>query len=156
MALTYKQQLWLEYFLGSANGNATEAARKAGYAGNDQVLSQMGADNLAHPAIAAIIKGKVDALAMTADECLALLAEIARLPVEMFASLGKDAKLSLSDKVRALELIGKYHRLFVDRTESTTTEHKRIEIVSIQAVIPSTTTRETLTIDAPAWETPPG
>jgi len=29
--LTYKQKLFVEHYLGEANGNATDAARRAGY-----------------------------------------------------------------------------------------------------------------------------
>lgn len=137
MALSLKQRTFVEHYLGEANGNATEAARRAGYAGTDNVLAQMGMTNLAHPEIAALIKLKVDTLAMTADECLALLAEVARLPVDWLATLGKEAKITAGDKVRALELIGKYHKLWVDRTETQTTDVKRIEIISIQAVTPT-------------------
>ncbi len=54
--LTLKQQLFAEYYLGAARGNATEAARLAGYGGNDDTLAHAGSDNLANPAIAALVK----------------------------------------------------------------------------------------------------
>lgn len=146
VALTLKQRTFVEHYLGDAKGNGAEAARLAGYAGDASVLATTAYDNLAHPEIAALIARRVDTLA--------LLAEVARLPVEWFATLGKDAKLSLGDKVRALELVGKYHRLFVDRQETTTTSTKRIEIISIE-VAPIPNTREPLTIDAAVWETSP-
>ncbi len=150
MALTLKQRLWVEHYLGETNGNGTEAARRAGYRGNDDTLAHVAQDNLAHPEIAALIDHRVSTLAMTADECLALLAEVARLPVEWFATLGKDAKLSLGDKVRALELIGKHHRLFAEKQEIQTTNLSRIEIRSIRVA-----GDEPVAIDAAAWETPP-
>jgi phage terminase small subunit len=36
--LTTKQRLFVEAFIGAANGNATEAARLAGYQGSDDTL----------------------------------------------------------------------------------------------------------------------
>jgi len=36
--LTTKQKLFCEFYVGAANGNATQAARLAGYAGNDITL----------------------------------------------------------------------------------------------------------------------
>ena len=41
--LTLKQRLFCEYYAGEAQGNATEAARLAGYQGNDNALSTLGA-----------------------------------------------------------------------------------------------------------------
>jgi len=45
MALTIKQQK----FVDSYSGNATEAARLAGYAGNDTTLASIGNENLRKP-----------------------------------------------------------------------------------------------------------
>lgn len=55
MKLTRKQQLFVEAYRGQARGNATEAARLAGYKGNDVVLAQVGAENLKKPQIAEAI-----------------------------------------------------------------------------------------------------
>lgn len=53
--LTHKQSLFVSAYIGVANGNATEAARIAGYAGNDKTLSVVGSENLDKPNIAAAI-----------------------------------------------------------------------------------------------------
>ena len=118
MALTTKQSLFLDHYLGDAHGNATEAARQAGYQGSAGTLAHIGHDNLTHPEIAERIAAKVEAAGMTAEECLGRLAAIARLDPEGFRYLGKDAKMTLGDVVRALELYGKYHKLWVDRSET--------------------------------------
>lgn len=47
--LTPKQQLFVSEFL--KTGNATEAARKAGYKGNDVTLASVGAENLRKPQV---------------------------------------------------------------------------------------------------------
>ena len=36
---------------------------------------------------------------------------------DYLATLGKDSKISLGDVVRALEMLGRRHRLFTDRVE---------------------------------------
>lgn len=103
--LTTKQRLFVEAYL--ANPNATEAARKARYKGNDVTLGAVGAENLKKPQIAALIEKRVESFGKTADDVLRELGTIA------FGS-HQDYK---SDKVRSLELIGKHFKLFTDKTE---------------------------------------
>lgn len=52
MALTAKQRRFVEVYA----GNGTEAARLAGYAGSDNVLAQVGRNNLRNPQIAQAIR----------------------------------------------------------------------------------------------------
>lgn len=52
--LTPKQQLFVSEYL--KTGNATEAARKAGYKGNDVTLSSVGKENLRKPLISRAIE----------------------------------------------------------------------------------------------------
>ncbi len=54
--LTPKQAIFVSEYL--KTGNATEAARKAGYKGNDVTLGAVGAENLKKPHIAVAIKEK--------------------------------------------------------------------------------------------------
>ena len=49
--LTPKQRAFVDAYTGEARGNATEAARMAGYRGNDTTLGSVGAENLTKPAI---------------------------------------------------------------------------------------------------------
>lgn len=53
--LTAKQNAFVAAYIGSAKGNATEAARIAGYKGNDETLRAVGHENLTKPHIAAQI-----------------------------------------------------------------------------------------------------
>jgi len=112
--LTTKQQLFVEAYIGKANGNATEAARLAGYKGNDVTLAAVGAENLKKPHIAEFCHKRVETAGMTANEVVSELTKLAR-------SEGRH-------QIKALELLGKYHALFTDRKEHTgNLEHRVIK-----------------------------
>lgn len=134
--LTYKQRLFVDYYLGESNGNATEAARKAGYA----LPHPQGAENLQKPTIRAAIDAKLSVVAMSSKEVLARLAEIAAASFDDFIQVDssgdhqidlKRAKkrgklriihklkegrygveLELKDSQAALVQLGKYHGLW--------------------------------------------
>jgi polyhydroxyalkanoate synthesis regulator phasin len=75
--LTGKQQAFINAYL--SNGfNATDAARQAGYEGNDNVLGVTGYANLRNPKIAAVVLGRLNEAAMSANEVLAILSMQAR------------------------------------------------------------------------------
>jgi hypothetical protein len=126
--LTLKQKLFVEAYIGPARGNGKEAARRAGYAGNDATLAQVATENLKRPQILALINSRVEEVAMTADEILTELADIARLPCP-----GPDA----SHKLKALELLGKHYGLFSDKREHTV---GNLEIIVTRADRRGTTT----------------
>ncbi len=106
--LTLKQELWLDAYLGAANGNATEAARIAGYS----KPRHSGSENLAKPYIASRVKKAVNKQA-TADDVLSKLAEIALAPsfefIEVIArnkqGVPIKVRMDLGDQVKALELL---------------------------------------------------
>lgn len=122
--LTLKQQLFVEAYLGKANGNATEAARIAGYKGSDKQLGVIGAQNLAKLSISQLVETRIAAVAMGADDVLRELTDIAKAPWRDFIEIRTDShgdlkvNLQLRDKLKALELLGKYHRLFVDEIKN--------------------------------------
>jgi phage terminase small subunit len=103
--LTTKQRLFVEAYL--ANPNATEAARKAGYKGNDDTLKQVGSENLAKPYIRALVEKRVQEAIITADEVLTGIKTIA-------INGERDA-----DRLKGYELLGKHLKLFTDRSEIT-------------------------------------
>lgn len=72
--LTLKQKLFAEHYLGKAKGNATEAARLAGYAGDYDVLRVVGAENLTKPNIRDYIAKRFkEAAQVSADEVMTVL-----------------------------------------------------------------------------------
>jgi hypothetical protein len=138
-ALSYKQQQFVNAYLGAANGNATEAARLAGYKGSDNVLGVTGHENLRKPKIRAAIDARMDAMAMSANEVLFRVSEQARADIADFGQgigdrflldLGKaqrrgktrlvkklgynpngDPTLELYSSQAALKILAQYHGL---------------------------------------------
>lgn len=141
--LTDKQRLWIEEYL--TCWNATEAVRRVGYRGSYDVLRQIGHDNLHNPQIRAIIEARIKEKAMSADEVLARIADIARGSMADFISVNghtrldfkraqeagrlhliktyskgpKGTRLELLDPLKALELLGKAMGLFTERVDVT-------------------------------------
>lgn len=133
--LTTKQELFIAAYLGEAHGNATEAARIAGYAKPEA----SGKENLRKPPIAARVKAKVDKAHASADQVLEKLSEIAFAPsFEYVEILSRDksgkpikVKMDLGNQVKSLELLGKYHQLFVDKQQIELDGGVRVEIVGM-------------------------
>lgn len=61
-SLTAKQQKFISAYLGEAEGNATEACRRAGYRGTARDLAVIGFDNLRKPNIAQAIQQALQAI----------------------------------------------------------------------------------------------
>jgi phage terminase small subunit len=122
--LTQKQRLFVEAYIGDAAGNAREAARMAGYSGDDNALSQRAFELVRNPKIAELIGVRVQEAVMCANEVLSELSAIAKADWQDFLEIRRDkqgdvidATLKLSDKIKSLELLGKYHKLFSDRVD---------------------------------------
>lgn len=103
--LTTKQRLFVEAYL--ANPNATQAARKAGYKGNDVTLGAVGAENLKKPHIAKLLSERVEDAIITADEILKDVKTIA-----------KNAEEKASDRLKAYEMLGKHLAMWIDKTQN--------------------------------------
>jgi len=82
--LTNKQRVFVEEYL--QTWNATEAARRAGYKGNNDTLRSVGSENLAKPYIKARIQERLREKALSADEVLSRLAEQATVNIAEFIS----------------------------------------------------------------------
>lgn len=140
--LTVKQQLFIEAYLGVSRGNATDAARRAGYKGNDKTLGVVGLENLAKPYIAAAVAERLKTAkdCMGADEVLERLSEQARFSIDDFLkgmsvdfdkarALGKihlvksvkptanGLAIEFMDPQAALFKLGQYHKLFTEKHE---------------------------------------
>jgi phage terminase small subunit len=132
--LSTKQELFVAAYLGEAHGNATEAARMAGY----KHPNVQGSRLLDNANIASRVAQHIEKKFATADDVLRELADVAfadwRDFVEVLAYDREGnpvkVKMDLTNKVKALELLGKHHQLFADRIDLNVTvrEHRVIGI----------------------------
>jgi phage terminase small subunit len=120
--LTQRQRLFVEAYL--ANPNGREAARAAGYSGDDNTLSTRAFELMRNPKIAERIGIRVEEACMRSNEVLSELSAIAKADWQNFLEIrrGQDgeiisATLKLADKIKSLELLGKYHKLFSERVD---------------------------------------
>lgn len=105
MRLTPKQKAFAEYYL--ELGNATEAAKKAGY--SKRTAARIGSENLQKPDISAYIAERMqrqdEARVASADEVLRFFSSVMRGEVK--DQFGLDA--SLSDRLNAGKELMKRH-----------------------------------------------
>lgn len=112
--LTEKQRRFVEAYMGQACGNATEAARLAGYKGTDKVLSVVGMENLRKPSIAAAIVERRDN-----DPLVLSRVQLQELWSRVADGIVKEGEppLSWKDRLRAAELLGKSRGEFLEKRE---------------------------------------
>lgn len=156
--LTDKQRVFLEEYLGG--WNATEAARKAGYA----FPNVEGPKNLVNPSIQQVIAARIAELTMSANEVLIRLTEHARSSMEEFVNVdqaaldlkkarsagklhlikkftrsdtkyGKQVSIELYDQQAALALLAKHHGLFVERHEHSGTDGQPLQPPTINVAV---------------------
>ena len=116
--LTQKQQKFIDYYV--ETGNATEAARRAGYeAKTEKAMQNIGSENLGKLGeyIKERMKPAQDKRIADADEVLQYLTAVMRGEVKDTF----DFDTSVRDRNKAAELLGKRHRLFVDKVEQEST-----------------------------------
>ncbi|MGG7077371.1 terminase small subunit [Clostridium sardiniense] len=110
--LTPKQKAFADYYI--ELGNATEAARRAGY----KKPNVQGSQNLEKLSIKSYIDERIKVLdkkrIAKGEEVLQYLTKVMR--GEEKDQFGLDA--SLQDRTKAAELLGKRYRLFVDKVET--------------------------------------
>lgn len=98
MSLTGKQKSFVSYYLGEANFNATLAAKMAGYhAPSRHSFESIGSENLTRPSIAEKIDEHFKLAHVSSEEVL--------------IELGKLARGSSKDKIKALALLSQHHGL---------------------------------------------
>jgi hypothetical protein len=106
MAMTLKQKLFVVYYLGVSNGNATDAARRAGFAWPDKAGPKL----VGKSSIRAAIDAKVVSAALPADELLARLSEVVQADLLDFVNLDSKAKRPVTmATLRRLKRQGKGH-----------------------------------------------
>jgi len=138
--LTVKQKAFVSHYIETLN--ATEAARRAGYRGSDNVLSVTGYDNLRKPKIREAIDQVLEERLMSPLEVLTRLSQIVEGDIgslmtdgppyhldmrkikangHLVSSLKRDltgrVNVQMHNKLRAIELMGKYHDLFSEKVK---------------------------------------
>lgn len=107
--LTLKQAAFVDAYMGVARGNATEAARIAGYKGNDNTLRVVGGENLLKPAIASAIDERRQQVAssriMTIEQMQEMLTQIA----------ANNADADPQVAINAVKELGKMQGAYIDR-----------------------------------------
>lgn len=106
--LTGLQWAFVVAYTGEARFNGTDAARIAGYKGNDNVLAVTASNNLRIPKIRAAIDARMKSLIMSADEAMLRLTEEASSSIADFIGLNEDGKSIFWDFKKA-EALGKLH-----------------------------------------------
>lgn len=141
--LTIKQKLFVEHYLETKNG--VRAAQLAGYKGNYATLNAVSVENLQKPLIKAAINERLKPFILSADQVLTGLSSFAEADIgqvleddgsfslveakkrgvsKLIKSLafdkdtGKVTKVELYSAHEAKRDLGKYHKLFTDKTES--------------------------------------
>lgn len=111
--LTPKQKAFCEFYI--ETGNATEAAKKAGYKG--QNLNRIGTENLSKLVIKEYLEKRISELdskrIANADEVLEYLTKVMRGQEKDQFGL----EISIQDRTKAAELLGKRYRLFTDKVQ---------------------------------------
>jgi phage terminase small subunit len=92
--LKYKERLFVSYYLGEANGNASEAARLAGYSSPPVLGHRL----LKKVHIRAAIEARLAGPALTADEVLARLSDQAAADVGDFLTFSRPEGRGEGDK----------------------------------------------------------
>lgn len=146
--LTAKQFLFCEYYIQTRNG--TLSARLAGYKGkDDNSFAAIASRLLRNVKVKAYLAKRYAELCMDSDEVLMLLAKLARADISHYMqegggidwkkveadgyaiksvqhTKGKHSKIEIEPRLRALELIGKVHGLYITKIAPTdpTGEHE--------------------------------
>jgi len=155
---TGKQRIFIDEYLKCLN--ATEAARRAGYKGNDNTLRAVGSQNLTKSNIAERIAQHFAASALSREEVLQRLGEIARaeytdylradgtVDLEKLLADGKGhlikgikqtrygRQIEFYDSQKALVDVGRHHALFIDKHELTGKDGGPIAIKGYLVVSP--------------------
>ena len=143
--LTDKQRAFVDYYV--IHKNATKAAELAGYGNDYDTWRSVGNENLAKPAIRAELDRRFAARAMTANEVLERVGEIARFDLGEYlddegdvklaklkeSGLGRlvresvptreGRKITLADPDPALKLVGRHLGLFSDQVNVNIADH---------------------------------
>lgn len=103
--LNVMQLAFIDHYFGDAGRDGTKAARLAGYSGADNVLAVQAHKLLRLPKIKVTIAARFESSLMCAEETISNICEIAR---------STDSAVSVKDRLKALELVGKFHGILTE------------------------------------------
>lgn len=118
--LTPKQLKFIEVY----SGNGTEAARLAGYSGDDNVLGVTAHDLLKNPKIVEAIKARQ-------NKAVRPLIASREQRQEFWTETMRDVAAEMRDRLKASELLGKSEADFIDRHEHSGPDGKPIELSAV-------------------------
>jgi len=125
--LTPKQERFVAEYL--VDHNAAAAARRAGY--SKKTANQIGNENLSKPDIDAAIKAREREIAKKLEVSQErVVGELAAIAFHE-ASDTPEAELKVSNKLKALELLGKHLGLFSDKAEANVRLEGSVEVVPL-------------------------
>jgi hypothetical protein len=155
--LTVKQKSFADNYLVSRNG--VQSARDAGYEGNDATLSAVAYENLRKPQIRAYLESCYAQMVIGSNETLAELSTLAKFDV----LANPDSPIRAVDKLKALELAGKFYKHWDKSDDSDVGETlkpmliellaaacERVEQVRAQRALEASTATTTTATDPPS------
>ena len=101
--LSYRQRLFIEYYLGESAGSAVDAARRAGYC----TPHPEGARLLRKATIRAAIEARVATAAMSANEVLARVADVASF--DLLAFMNEEGQKGCKVDLKLVKRLGLGH-----------------------------------------------
>ena len=104
--LTLKQHRFVVAYMGEAKGNATQAARIAGYSGSDNTLRTVGQENMTKPAIISAIEEYKNK-----EEGIATREDILRFWSDML----NDESVKETHRIRCAENLARCYAMFIER-----------------------------------------
>ncbi len=115
--LTAKQTAFVHWYCSAAvNMNATEAARRAGYKGNDKTLQVVGSENLAKPMVREAIDKRLEKALSGADVTVEAVLRRVQVIGDQALEAGQYASAA-----KCAELHGKYLKMWTERIEHVST-----------------------------------
>ena len=131
--MTEKQKKFCTEYLISLN--ATQSAINAGY--SKATAYSIGHENLSKPEIKDYVKIRIDK-ALEADNITLRKRIVDELRIIAFDPLAdEDTKIRANDKLKALELLGKYDSMFTEKIELSTKDDKPLKMTMISEIMGS-------------------
>jgi len=143
--LTLKQAYLASYFFNPQSetfGIIAKSARKAGYKGNPRTLAVVGFQTLRSPNMVREVRRRMKTV-LSSEETLQEITGIAQQEVTDYKP---------SDKLKALELLAKFHKLLTDKVETTDTSERDASESAILKSIERTAEKVGITQESSAIE----